>query len=236
MKRVGLFVQARLNSERLPGKMLKTIYEDKTILYMCLQAVNGWYYDEKVLLVPYGETKYFKEIADEFDFPIIEGPEDDLLGRFIKGIEHFPNVELVQRVCADKVIFAKFHQHEALLDAEECFCDLTHYADDPIRAVTAGIYKASALFLAHLFYPWGKGSVWNKHREHIKPLFFKGAPGFWNVNTISISDKVKRVPVDISIDTEEDLEKIRNIFSDFYTGEPLDFWDMVHWFDENKKI
>ena len=227
--RTGLFVQARLNSERLQKKMFKTLYKDKTIIYLCLQSVNDWDYDEKALLVPYGEKDYFKDVAQEFNFPIIEGPELDVLGRFILGLYEFPNLDLVTRVCADKVIFAKDEQNYALCVAKEHLCDLTHYANDPIRSVTAGIYKAYALWNADLFY---KDSIFNPYREHIKPLFTTHED-FWNIETIE-TDNIKNTPVDVSIDTEEDITKMREVFSNFYAGYPLDFWDLVDWFDKKE--
>ena len=230
MRRTALFVQARMKSTRLHLKMFRTLYKDKSILYMCLQAANKLKYTDKALLIPYGETKYFKDIADEFDFPIIEGPEDDVMERFAIGLLEFPNAELVQRVCADKVVFSFIDQLVALEEADKSFCDLTHYENDPVRSVTAGIYRASSLLAANVVYPGGNGSVWNKYREHIKPLFLK--KDIWNINTLS--DSMRKQSIDISINTEEDLKKMRNLFSDLYTGEPLDFLEVLDWFAKNK--
>lgn len=239
--RTTLFVQARLNSNRITEKMLKTLYKDKTIIYLALQsAVEKIPYDDKALLIPYSETQYFKEVASEFGFEIIEGPEDDVLGRFILGLSIFPNTETVIRVCADKVIHDEFWQKIVITQHKEYPCDLTHIADDPIRSVTSEVYKANSLITANMFYPYGKGSIWNKYREHIKPLFFKNSDGkdgtFWNVNTVPITKELKQhlYPFNISIDTEEDLEIMRNLFSDLYTGRALDFLEVLDWFAKNK--
>jgi spore coat polysaccharide biosynthesis protein SpsF len=231
---IGLFVQARLNSSRLKNKMLLPLYGDKSIIYLSLQAAveNMPSCTERVLLVPYSETYYFKNIAEEFEFDIVEGPEDDVLGRFINGITAYPNLDVVQRVCADKVVFSKYYQSLALTNSRTCLSDLTHYNEDPIRSVTAGVYRVQSLYAAHMFYPWNM-DVHRKNREHIKPLFFKGG-AFWNVNTLKMDGYFKDKEMDLSIDTEEDLKRMRNLFSDLYTGKPLDFHNVLEWFAENK--
>ena len=224
MRRTVLFVQARLNSERLHRKMLRTIYEDKSIIYLCLQAANDFpHYDDKALLVPYGEAQYFKDVADKFDFPIIEGPEKDVLGRFIIGLNEFPNAELVIKVCADKIIFAKSQQHWLSVIADEVFCDLTHFIYHPFKYFTSEIYKVSSLYCANFFYPYEKTD-----REHVKPLFTKH-PHSWNIITVDVKpdEKLKYFNTDYSIDTEEDIERMKEVFSNFYAGKPLDFWDLI---------
>lgn len=232
-RRTVLFVQARMNSERLPGKMLRSIYDDLPLIYFSLQAADNIpHYDDKALLVPYGESKYFIDAADEFDFPIIEGPENDVLGRFMIGLNEFPNAELVIRVCADKVIFSRSHQHYAQIIAEENFGDLTHYQFDPIRSVTAGTFKASSLVAADMFYS-NKMSTFDLGRENIKPLFTDHSH-FWNIVTVDTkpNPKLQELKVDLSINTEEDIVEMRKIFSNFYTGDPLDFFSIIYWFDK----
>jgi spore coat polysaccharide biosynthesis protein SpsF (cytidylyltransferase family) len=230
---VGLFVQARLNSSRLPKKMLKTLYKNKPIIYLSLQAASELTYDEKVLLIPKGEKPYFKDIAQEFEFDIIEGPENDVLGRFIKGLNAFPNVDIVQRVCADKVIFSPLHQNFALEESKMCSYDLTHYIEDPVKSVTAGIYRAESLFRIDKSYkPYNKN--WNMYREHIKPVFLDSSNGY-HINTIPVSTAMIKSSIDISIDTIEDLWRMMAMFGDLYKGKPLDFFDVLEWFAENKK-
>lgn len=232
----AIFVQARLNSSRLPKKMLQPLYKDKTIIYMVLQAIveNMPNYLTKVILVPYGEKQYFKEVAEEFHFDVLQGPEDDVLGRFINGLINYPNVDAVIRCCADKVVYDEIHQAIILAEHEQCRSAMTHIIDDPIRSVTAEVYSANSLTLANEVYPW-REYIWRPKRGHIKPLFTENF-NFWNINTISIAEHFKKKPIDISIDTEEDLERMKKLFSDLYSGSALDFVDVLKWFDKNEKI
>lgn len=98
---IGIIIQARLGSTRLPKKILKPFHEDKCILDIILdkmhQAEGG-----KVIVATTTDTsndvlvKYLKQ-RDELVF---RGSENDVLDRFIHAAKQF-DVDGIVRICSD---------------------------------------------------------------------------------------------------------------------------------------
>lgn len=98
---IGIIIQARMGSSRLPGKILKKFYGDDTLLETLLNnlhkiegvkvivatSVNENNDDLETFLLNKGELVY-------------RGSENDVLNRFIKAAEA-NNVDGIVRICSD---------------------------------------------------------------------------------------------------------------------------------------
>jgi spore coat polysaccharide biosynthesis protein SpsF len=108
MKKVIIGIQCRTNSERLPGKALlrvsgKTIIE--RVLFTCqtsakyvtgLARYNA--YCRVALLVPRGDYALINAMKKFVD--IIEGPEDDVIARYVKAA-NTTDADFIVRVTGD---------------------------------------------------------------------------------------------------------------------------------------
>ncbi len=98
---IGIIIQARLGSTRLPGKILKQFYGEKTLLETVISNV------QKV-----GETKIIvatsvnpnndllASFLQERGIPFYRGSEDDVLSRFI-GAAEVNGFDGIVRICSD---------------------------------------------------------------------------------------------------------------------------------------
>ena len=94
MKKVLIGVQCRMNSERLPGKALMQVGGRAIIEHVvgsCKSSAKyvsqlGRYntYCRVALLVPRGDEELIQHMRKKID--IIEGPENDVIGRYIKAL------------------------------------------------------------------------------------------------------------------------------------------------------
>ena len=201
--KTGVIVQARMNSTRLPDKMVKMI-QGKTLLERSLEAAGKIPADEYILAIPYGYgSKFFRETIKENGFSLIYGPEEDVLERFCIAIEKF-NLDTVIRCTGDKI----FYYYEYIDKLLEVFhkkdLDFVGYNEKPLESLTPGIYSAKALLKAR--------NIGNDYcHEHIKPCF-----GYsnWSINILPVPNRLKKFKLDLSIDTYEDLERIRTLFSE----------------------
>lgn len=95
-----IIIQARTGSTRLPQKMLKTFYEDKSLLAIILERFKK--FDCPVILATSTNENdsALEFIAREHSIKVYRGSENDVLSRFIDaaGINQS---EVVIRVCAD---------------------------------------------------------------------------------------------------------------------------------------
>ncbi len=97
----AVIVQARMGSSRFPGKVLEPL-GDRSALAVCLDRcarIKG--VDVVVCTTPYGaENDPIAEEAARFEYTVIRGPEDDVLGRYALAAAAV-EADLVMRVTSD---------------------------------------------------------------------------------------------------------------------------------------
>jgi spore coat polysaccharide biosynthesis protein SpsF (cytidylyltransferase family) len=222
---LGVFVQARLKGIRFPGKVFEDITGYKKLIDVNLEAARQIPADEYALLVPYDEREFFRTHAYQYGFEIVEGPEEDVLGRFIVAAKEYSDLDYIVRICGDKPIISLLHMKRALKEHENY--DLTFYSKEPVKSTTGGIFRVSSLMSADLMFPLQQFA---KKREHIKPIFTDN-PVFWNINELSVEEKYKPLSnyIKLSVDGLNDLNEIRKVFEDNAT--PLTLDDLLGYYN-----
>lgn len=112
---IGIIIQARLGSTRLPRKILKQFYGGKTLLETVianLQRVDG----AKVIIATSvnPNNDELESFLKERGITVFRGSEDDVLSRFIGAAEE-NNVDGIVRICSDNP-FLDWHGVAALIE------------------------------------------------------------------------------------------------------------------------
>ena len=102
MYRTVAIVQARMGSNRLPGKSLKPVWRDMSLLEMVLRRVQQGKTLHLVILATSNQAQddALTEVADLCGTPFFRGDEMDVLGRFNATLDSFP-ADAIVRICAD---------------------------------------------------------------------------------------------------------------------------------------
>lgn len=101
MKRqIGIVIQARMGSTRLPEKVLTPILEQNTILDILMQKLSALPFKVVVATSFNKKDDVLENWARKNNHNIYRGSEDDVLQRFIDCAD-FYNFDFVVRVCAD---------------------------------------------------------------------------------------------------------------------------------------
>lgn len=98
---LGILIQARLGSTRLPGKILKPFHGDKCILDIILDKLHQAS-DAKVIVATSTskDNDALVEHLEQNGELFFRGSENDVLDRFIKAAEKF-HVDGIIRICSD---------------------------------------------------------------------------------------------------------------------------------------
>ena len=98
---LGIIIQARLGSTRLPGKILKPFHGDKCILDIILDKLHQAS-DAKVIVATSTskDNDALVEHLEQNGELFFRGSENDVLDRFIKAAEKF-HVDGIIRICSD---------------------------------------------------------------------------------------------------------------------------------------
>ena len=114
-ERVGVFLQARLGSSRLPKKVLLPL-GTKSLIEQAMESLKRIEADDYLLLTDKESFSSLELIANKSGFTPLAGPTEDVLRRFAIAIENFP-VDIVIRATGDN----PFVSSEAATYALEAF-------------------------------------------------------------------------------------------------------------------
>jgi spore coat polysaccharide biosynthesis protein SpsF len=98
---IGIIVQARMGSTRLPGKILKTFYKNKALIEILLENL---YKVDGVKVIVATSTNEDNDRLETFlrakGVLVSRGSENDVLNRFVKAAEE-NKVDGIIRICSD---------------------------------------------------------------------------------------------------------------------------------------
>jgi spore coat polysaccharide biosynthesis protein SpsF len=210
--KVSAIIQARMGSQRLPGKVLLRIIGKSVISHIINRLGFCKQIDEVILAVP--DTKdndILEKFAVENSIKYYRGSENDVLERFYLAAKE-NNCDVIVEVTGDKPLIdpnivdlaIKRHLKE---NGNNKF---THYIPDSLPiGLDAGIIDFGVLKTAH------ENAKKNYQREHITSYFYEN-PDIFKIISIKPPKTLKNPGLRLTLDTIEDFKLINKIYSDLY--------------------
>lgn len=98
--KIGIVIQARMGSSRLPGKVLMPFYGKETILELIVQGFQKWSYPIVIATTTAPKDVAIAQLADKLGVFCVRGSDMNAVDRFLGAVrEH--NLDFLVRVCAD---------------------------------------------------------------------------------------------------------------------------------------
>lgn len=214
MTHVCIGIQARSTSARFPRKVFEMIGDKPMLSHVidnckaAAQYSNNYTHKNKIvitvaLLIPSGD-----EIGPSFHkhhVPIIDGPEFDVLSRYMKMSERM-NSDFIVRVTGDCPLLPHFLIGKAITVATKNQLDYVSNVDESMRTAADGfdieVLSRRALEWANV------NSTDPKDREHVtRVLRTKPIPPDFKVG--HIISYVDLSNMKLSVDNRDDLERVR---------------------------
>jgi len=217
--KIGVFVQARLKSARLPYKVLLP-FPGGNLIQHVLRAARKISASAYALLVPQNDMAYFEYCAEKEGFDLLGGPEEDVYGRFIGALNVYKNLDFVIRITGDKVLLSPVYTQKALDfmmgQYYNIFAHLNwvYYAHFPLNQVTGDVLFAPKL--RELYKP----DIPDAWREHIITAFQANSLGCEAPEPMIIPSSIEKVS--LVVDTEDDYRKLLKVYECFYKGEVIE--------------
>ena len=215
--RVGIIIQARMGSTRLPGKVMLHL-EGKSILEHIIERLRHCrYVDEIVLATTVNENDNILEmLARQINLKIFRGDEEDVLSRYYLAAKE-NNFDIITRITSDCPVI----DHEITDKVIEFYLKNLHldYISNVLnrtlpRGLDAEVFSFQTLQRvykeAHLDY----------EREHVTPHIYLN-PQKFKIANFKLNDK-DFSHYRLTVDTREDFELISIIYKRLYT-EKKDF-------------
>lgn len=210
-------VQARLGSDRLPGKVLEEI-GDRTVLehtYHRALAVS-----HAVIACPSADVQALRNALGLIPWIAGSGgPEEDVLSRFAAVAESRPDKEVFIRLTAD-CPFVDVEGIKAVAQLVES--GAADYATTNPGAGQLRIdgYDAEA-FTRELLLAAHDNAITAYDREHVTPWIWREAKRPWHVYRDMPKEDVSFRPLRWTLDTEEDLAWFRAVAGEIDVTPPL---------------
>lgn len=202
-RRAGIILQARLGSSRLPGKALATI-AGQTILEHCLRRLMFPGVAPVVLATTdRPEDQALVDVAERLGAAVFRGDASDVLGRFVAAADAF-GFESIVRATGDNPgtdIEAPGRLLSALRAAE---ADYVHEQGLPYGAAVEAVTRDALIRAAH-------ETTQPDDREHVT-IYVRRNTHLFHVLELLAPAPLRRPGVRLTVDTAEDLARVRAIF------------------------
>lgn len=235
-----IIIQARTGSTRLPKKMIKEFYGDKSVLDILLERLKTikkeFIADIIVATTDSPNDDAIAKICLSHNVKVYRGSENDVLQRFIEAAQYY-NAEKIIRVCADNV----FLDVDALTTLA-CILDNSdfEYVSYKTKEGTPSILTHYG-FLAEGVKLTALKDVASKTQE---PIFHEhvtnrihSAQDLYQVKLYPIEDVIPGLEdhedLRLTLDTKEDFELQQKIFADLYAkGSSFTPKEIMRYLDE----
>lgn len=234
---IGIIIQARLGSTRLPGKILKEFYQGKTLLETVisnLEKVNNAKIIVATSVNPNNDK--LESFLKERNITVFRGSEDDVLSRFIGAAED-NNVNGIVRICSDNP-FLDWHGVADLIEkAKTSDADYIGYR-----------INGSPSIKTHFGF-WGEYVTLNALKriaattdekpahEHVT-IHIYTHPDEYKCEWIECSDFLQgRNDIRLTVDNPEDFENAQKAYASLYeTNRNFGLQEVVEYIDSHKDL
>lgn len=239
INRLGIIIQARMQSTRLPGKVLMPFYGSKTILEIIIERIL-WALPYSKIVVATSTNSVDDAIVlmcDKIKIDCIRGSETDVLDRFIRAAQYF-SFERIVRVCADNPFLdgqsIKYLIDQAINDSFDYVSFVSHRGVPSIKTHW-GLF-AELITLKALLKVMTLTSE-NLYHEHVTNFIYEN-PDKFRILLIKAPDNlIAQNDLRLTVDTQEDFELAQYVYSVMrreYGFFSLDH--LINWVDNHPTI
>lgn len=211
-----IIVQARMNSTRLPGKILKKVLGKPLLVYQLERLRQVKLVDEIVIATTTNETDLpIVKLCSDLAIPCFRGPEDDVLARYYGAAQQFPgeiiirltsDCPVIDPVVVDNVI-QYYLDHRKEVDYVSNVLKRTYP-----RGMDTEVFSFKVLQEAYL------QATERSDREHVTPFIYLQPNRFRLDNVAYPKDQSQ---YRWTVDTPEDLELINKIIGALHPRNPF---------------
>lgn len=235
---IGIIIQARMGSTRLPGKILKPFYGGKTLLETLLENLHK-VNDVKVIVATSvnKNNDQLETFLRERNELVYRGSENDVLDRFIKAAEE-NNVEGIVRICSDNP-FMDWHGVTKLVEkAKTSDADYIGFRiNEKPSILTHFGFWGEYVTLNALKRVYSTTDLGTPAHEHVTFHVYKH-PEEYKCEWIAGPDFLEgRDDIRLTIDTPDDLQNALKVYSDLKAkDENFTLKDVVEYLDAHEEI
>lgn len=234
---IGIIIQARLGSARLPKKILKPFYEDKCILDIILDKLHQ-VGDAKVIVATTTDksndalVEHLKKNSEL----IFRGSESDVLNRFICAAEQF-EVDGIIRICSDNP-FIDLNGIKALIEkSQHCEADYIGFRINDLPSIKTHFGFWGEFVTLDALKKVAASTDDLPAHEHVT-FHVYSHPEEYYCEWIDCPDFIQgRNDIRLTVDTQEDFENAQQVYTDLTkANHNFGLEEVVNYIDQHEEM
>ncbi|MEA2063372.1 MAG: hypothetical protein U9P14_06725 [Gemmatimonadota bacterium] len=228
MDQVIAILQARLDSGRLPAKVMADLCGKPLISHIIerLYSVPG--IDLVVLAVPGEDFAIMRPVAEQYGARIHPGPGDNVLERFYSTANRFESSFIV-RATGDNPLIDTFMLERAVSEALSGKWDMVGTSGLPLGC-SAEVFPTGLL---DMLYRCGTEDY---HREHVTTYLYERENEF-HIKRIEAPRHLRAPALRLTVDAPEDLILVRQIYKKLYQpGSLVNLGEVISFLKESPEL
>ncbi len=221
MSRVAAFIQARMTSSRLPGKVLEPIGGRPSIVFMVERLRRARLLDSIVVVTSDDPSDDpLVEVLAKADIPAFRGDLQDVLARFRGALEAHP-ADIVVRLTGDCPLLDPAVVDAVVALRNDMGADYASNVDPPTfpDGMDVEVFTAQALAQAD------RSARLPSEREHVTPWMRTAASGLRRANLQALVDLSG---LRLTVDYPDDLQLVRGLtYALQHLGDSFDLFDVL---------
>ena len=217
--KLGIIIQARISSQRLPGKVLKPVINDKSILDIVLMRLKRLKTQANIILAT-GDLIHNRPLevyANKNNIDFFSGSENDVLTRFIKCAS-FYNFDHILRVCADNP-FLDIGLTDSLLSTYlSTGHDYVSYSINKRPAILTHYGFFTELLTTSALIRADKSTVNESDREHVTQYLYNNPDKFSIKFDEAPAEIINEKNIRLTVDTMTDFMNAASILEKLSTS------------------
>lgn len=205
-KTTAAIVQARMGSNRLPGKVLKNL-SGQPVLYHIIKRVEQVPGIDKIIVATTEEEidNSIENYVNSIGINCFRGSSDNVLDRFYQAATSF-SVDVIIRLTADNPLVDAKVLEQLLSYFSRCNCEYASTGGYPL-GLGAEVFTFDALATAH------KNASLPYEKEHVTPYMYREG------QTVGrLVAPVDQSTLRFTMDTPEDYAFIQCVYDSLYHG------------------
>ncbi len=235
-QKVGIIVQVRMGSTRLPGKILKNLNKNETVLDVLIKRLKLSKVANEIIIAttPDEKNALIVDVAKSYNLPYFIGSEENGLERYYQAAKNF-NIEIVVKITSDCPFVDPKILDEMLIIYINNNYDYFKNVDGITPFPIGFDIEIFSFEILEKLYNLGKTEY---EKEHITPIFYNHPERF---SIVSYNNENLKYFEDLRLclDYKEDLVVLREVYKKLKErGKSIVFTleDILEIVDENPEI
>ncbi len=226
-KETDVIIQARLDSTRLPRKVIIPVGKKPLIAHIVERLTLSKYIRNIIVATTEDSLVTIRSALKEYDFvKFFAGSKSNVLERYFLAAKLYGS-EIIVRATGDNPLVCPEFLDKTLEYHDDAGSDLTHFLGIPLGT---GVEVIGREALASAY----KNASHPYDLEHVTPFIYKNRDSFKVLEPLS-SGLYYAPDVRVTVDTSEDLAHIRQIFEYYRNKAFISMEDIVSYHKSHEK-